>query len=164
LQIFIQKQKRWCLSIGMNQAIRWIQASMVACAICSLATYRISYHRGFKSGYRNGLDTAIGECRFGQSAGTLEVLQRLRAGDIPQATRMLETSCFDSAHIFYEKPAPIGEASQWVSAQILLWYPGPAEARALAQGLSQYRGTYRTNSADWDVMERKLVVELANVK
>ena len=148
----------------MKQSIRWILTSAMACAICSVATYRTSFHRGFESGYLNGVDTAIGESCFGKSAGALGVLQHLRAGDIPRATRTLETSCFDSAHIFYEKPAPIGVASQWVSAQKLLWYPGPAEARALAQGLSQYRATYRTNSADWDVMERKLAVELTKVK
>ena len=148
----------------MTQTIRWILGAVVACAIGSLATYRVAYHRGYENGYWNGVDTAIGEGYFGQSLGALGVLQQLRAGDVPLATRMLETNCFDSAHIFYEKPAPVGEASQWVSAQRLMWYPGPAEAKALAQGLSQYRATYRTNSADWDVMERKLVVELAKVK
>jgi hypothetical protein len=45
-----------------------------------------------------------------------------------------------------------------------MWYPGPAEAKVLAQELSQYRTTYRTNSADWSDMERKLAAELAKVK
>jgi hypothetical protein len=39
-----------------------------------------------------------------------------------------------------------------------------AEAQALAHELLKYRAAYRTNSADWDDMERKLVVELAKLK
>lgn len=148
----------------MKLPIRWILVSVVACAIGSLATYRIVYHRGYESGYRNGVDTAIGEGSFGRSAGALGVLQSLRAGNVPLATRVLERICFDAAHIFYEKPAPTGEARRWVSAQRLMWYPGPAEARVLAQELSQYRTTYRTNSADWSDMERKLAAELAKIK
>jgi hypothetical protein len=34
----------------------------------------------------------------------------------------------------------------------------------IAQELMKYRAAYRTNSADWDEMERKLVVELVKVK
>jgi hypothetical protein len=46
----------------------------------------------------------------------------------------------------------------------LATYPDAATTKQIAQELSKYRAAYRTNSADWDDMERKLVVELAKVK
>lgn len=137
---------------------------MMACAIGSLAAYRIAYHCGYQGGYKNGTVDAIGHCRFHQSVAFLAALQQLRAGDIPRATRLMERACFDSAHIFYKAPTPAGEVSQWGRAQGLATYPDAATTRQIAQELSKYRAAYRTNSADWDDMERKLVVELAKVK
>lgn len=148
----------------MKQIVRWILASGVACAICSLVTARIAYHRGYESGYNNGVVTTIGHGHFGQSIGALAALQQLRAGDIPGATRFLERVCFDSAHIFYKEPNPTGEVSKWGRAVGLAKYPDAASAKAIAQELSKYRATYRTNSADWDEMERKLEGELAKAK
>jgi hypothetical protein len=148
----------------MKQTIRWILVSMVACTVGSLATYRIAYHRGYEGGYKNGTVDAIGHCHFGQSVACLATLQKLRAGDIPQATRFMETACFDSAHIFYKDPTPAGEVSQWGRAQGLATYPGAGMTKQVAQELMKYRAAYRTNSTDWDDMERKLVVELAKVK
>jgi hypothetical protein len=146
----------------MNHTIRLTIVAVVACAIGSFATYRIAYHRGFERGYWNGVDMALGEGAYIRSAGALGILQHLRAGEVPRATRELESACLDSAHIFFEKPPALGEAHQWTGR--VLWYPGPSEAKALARGLSQYRAMYRTNSADWDAMERKLGVELTKVK
>ena len=77
----------------------------------------------------------------------LDALQKLRAGDIPRATRSIETFCFATAEVFYHDSTL-----------------GDGEAKTLAQELLQYRAIYRTNSADWDVTERKLEVQLANVK
>jgi hypothetical protein len=148
----------------MKYIIRWILISVAACAVCSLAVYRISYCYGFKHGYWSGVNTAIGESHFGRSIGELVVLQKLRTGNVPLAIQMLETNCFDSAHIFYEKPAHIEEASQWLSAKELLYYPDATTAKEIALELSKYRAVYRTNSADWDIMEQKLAVELANIK
>jgi hypothetical protein len=148
----------------MKQTIRWILVSVVGCAIGSLGTYQIAYQRGYEGGYKNGTVDAIGRCRFDQSVAFLAALQKLRAGDIPGATRQMEESCFDSAHIFYKDPTPAGEVSQWGRAQGLAAWPDAATTKEIAQELMKYRAAYRTNSADWNDMERKLVVELAKVK
>jgi len=148
----------------MKQTIRWIFASAVACAISSLVMYRIAYQRGYEGGYRNATCDAIGECRFGESVAFFAALQKLRAGDFPGATRQMEQSCFASAHIFYKDPTKAGEVSQWGRAKGLATYPDAATTKEIAQALMKYRAAYRTNSADWDDMERKLVVELAKIK
>jgi hypothetical protein len=148
----------------MKHTIHWILVSVVACAICLPVTYRIACHRGYEGGYKNGTVDAIGRCRFEQSVAFLAALQSVRAGDIPKATLQMERSCFDSAHIFYKDPPPAGEVSEWGRAQGLATYPDAATIKIVAQGLSKYRAAYRTNSADWNDMERKLVVELAKVK
>jgi hypothetical protein len=46
----------------------------------------------------------------------------------------------------------------------LVTYPDAATTREIAHELMKYRATYRTNSADWDDMERELVVELSKIK
>jgi hypothetical protein len=148
----------------MKQTVRWILVSVVACAICSLVTYRIAYHRGYEGGYKNATVDEIGRGRLAQSVAFLAALQKLRAGDVPLATRQMEQSCFASAHIFYKDPTPAGEVSQWGRAQGLATYPDAATTKAIAQELMKYRAAYRTNSADWDDLERKLVVELAKLK
>ena len=73
---------------------------------------------------------------------TLGALQKLRAGDIPGVTRLLEPFCFGSAENFFNT-LPLHNDSG---------------AEMLAQELLQYRAMYRTNSADWDDFERKLEV------
>jgi len=148
----------------MKQTLRWILVSVVACAICAVVTHRIAYHRGYEGGYTNGTVDAIGHCHFGESVAFLAALQKLRAGDTPGAIRAMETACFDSAHIFYKDPTPAGEVSQWGRAQGLATYPDAATTKLIAAELMKYRAAYRTNSADWDGMERKLVVELAKLK
>jgi hypothetical protein len=125
----------------MKQIIRWILVSVVACAICSLVTYRIAYRRA----YLNGQVNMIHQNSKVTSLVTLGALQKLRAGDIPGGTRLLETFCFGESEVFYHDPTY-------------------SDGKELAPGLLQYRATYRTNSADWDTMERKLEVQLANVK
>lgn len=62
----------------------------------------------------------------------------------------METTCFDSAHTFFKNPTPD--------------YPDAGTVKQVAKALSAYRAAYRNNSADWDDMERKLDVELANIK
>ena len=148
----------------MKQTIRWVLVIVAVCAVGSLCAYRIGHHRGYEGGYKNGTVDAIGRCSFGQSVASLAALQKLRAGDIAGATRLMERTCFDSAHIFYKDPAPAGEVSQWGRAQGLATYPDAGTTREIAQELMKYRAAYRTNSADWDDMERKLVVELAKAK
>jgi hypothetical protein len=124
----------------MKQTLRWIFVSVVACALWSLVTYRIAYHSGQVSMIRiHSMAT---------SSITLGALQKLRAGNIPGATRLLESFCFGSAENFYYTQPPRNDSG----------------AELLAQELLQYRATYRTNSVDWDVFERKLEVELAGEK
>ena len=149
----------------MRQTIRWILVSVVACAIGSLVSYPIAHHRGYESGYKNGAIRGIQHSAFGQSAGFFATLQQLRAGDIARATRLVETLCFNSAHIFYKQPTPNpAEASQWAHAQGLDRSPDAVMIRDFAQELSKYRATYRSNGADWDTMEQKLELELIKVK
>ena len=121
----------------MKQVIRWILISVVACAICSLVTYRRAYLSGQVAMiHQNSMVTSL---------ITLDALEKLRAGDIPGGTRLLETFCFGQSEVFYHDPTY-------------------SDGKELATGLLQYRATYRTNSADWDSSERKLEVQLAKVK
>jgi hypothetical protein len=130
----------------MKNTIRWILVLAVACVICSAATFSIAFHRGYKSGYHEGLDSGLANGSFSESLGLLNALQILRAGDISSATRSMETECFASGKIYYNNPNPdLGKVQ-------------------LAKALSEYRATYRTNSADWDDWERKLEPQLAKVK
>ena len=76
----------------------------------------------------------------------------------------METACFGAARTYYRGPTPIpGEASQWGRAQGLDRWPDTTAAGALAKGLSAYRATYRTNSAEWDDAERTLEAQLAKL-
>jgi len=126
----------------MKYTIRWILVLAVACVICSAATFSIAFHRG----NREGLDGGLANGSFSESLGFLNALQILRAGDILGATRYMETECFASGKIYYNNPNPdLGKVQ-------------------LAKALSEYRATYRTNSADWDDWERKLEPQLAKIK
>jgi hypothetical protein len=130
----------------MKYIIRWVLVSAVACVICSAATFSIAFHRGYKSGYHEGLDGGLANGSFSESLGLLNALQILQTGDIPIATRCMETECFASGKIYFNNPNPdLGKIE-------------------LAKALSQYRATYRTKSADWDVWERKLEPQLAKIK
>ena len=121
-----------------------------------MVTYPIAHHQGYQSGYGKGIDGGLRLGCFGQSLGLLEALRRVRAGDLPRATRFLETECFASANTYYRNPTPEpGEPEQTPNADM---------ARALAKGLWEYRAAYRTNSADWDDQERNLDTRLARVK
>ena len=149
----------------MKQTIRWILVAAVACVLCSLVTYRIAHHRGYESGYRNGVIRQIHMANWAQSFICLGALQQLRAGDVPGVTRVMETMCFGSAQIFYKEPSlDPAKVSDWGRACGMDRHPSREMARELTQGLLKYRGAYRTNSADWDDMERKLEVQLAKLK
>lgn len=129
----------------MKQTARLILVLVAACVICSLVTFRIAYHHGY---WRGQVDA------FHQNSGvtslvTLGALQKIRAGDIPDATHLMETLCFGSAEVYYHAPTN----NSWNGA-----------TTTLTPELLKYRAVYRTNSADWDASERKLEVELANVK
>ena len=119
--------------------------AVVACAVGSLVTYRAAYHRGYWSGQVDALHQNSGVT----SLVTLGALQKIRAGDIPSATHLMETVCFGSAEVYFH--APTNNVWNGVTT-------------TLTPELLKYRAAYRTNSTDWDVMEQKLEVELASVK
>jgi hypothetical protein len=125
----------------MKPIIRWILFSAVACAICSLVTYGITYRRAYLSGqvemiHQNSKVTSM---------VTLGALQKFRSGDIPGGTRLLETFCFGSAENFYHDPTY-------------------SDGKELAPGLVEYRAAYRTNRAEWSDIEQKLELQLAKVR
>jgi hypothetical protein len=130
--------------IDMKNTIRWILVSVVACAVCSLVTYRITYRSAYHSGQVNMIDTQTGAT----SSITLGALHKIRTGDIPGATRLLESFSFGQAEVFYHGRTDDRDSGHEMLAQMLL----------------QYRANYRTNSTDWDVFERKLDVVLTGIK
>ena len=129
----------------MKQTLLWIIASVTACVICSLATYRIVHRHS----YLNGQVDAFHQNSGVTSLVTLGALQKIRAGDIPGATKLMETVCFGAAEVYYHDPTN----KVWNGV-----------TTTLTPELLKYRAAYRTNSADWDVLERKLEVELASIK
>jgi uncharacterized membrane protein len=141
-----------CPSTEMKQTIGWILILVVACAAGSLLSYRIAYHRGYESGFLSGQVSNIHLHSGVTSLSALSALQELRAGNISSATRSMEGLCFTSAEVFYHVPTNSNG------------YNVAGVAETLTPLLLKYRAAYRTNSADWDDMERKLVVELEKVK
>ena len=124
----------------MKQTIRWVLVLAAACVVCSMVTYRIAYH----SGQVNMIDVTS----MATSNITLGTLQKLRANDIPGATRLLEAFCFGESEVFFHGRTDYSDSGH----------------ELLAQELLQYRAAYRTNSADWDASEQKLEVVLAGEK
>ena len=123
---------------------------VLAGVLGAVVTYPVARHHGYKSGYSIGQDRATGWGCFHKTVAFLAALQKIRAGDTQGATDSMEKTCFDSAHTFFKNPTP--------------GYPDAGTVKEIAKELSEYRATYRTNTADWDDMERKLDAELAKVK
>jgi hypothetical protein len=128
----------------MKQTFSWIFILVVACVICSLVTYRMVYRSAYHDGQVNMIDSQSSAI----SSITVGALHKIRTGDIPGATRLLESLSFGQAEVFYHGRTDYSDSGHELLAQMLL----------------QYRATYRTNSADWDVFERKLDVVLADIK
>src|SRR5215831_5448655 len=106
-----------------------------------MITYRITYRKAYLSGqvdmiHQNSKVTSL---------VTLGALQKLRSGDIPGGTCLLEMFCFGQSEVFYHDPTY-------------------SDGKELAPELLQYRAAYRTNRAEWSDMELKLEVQLANAK
>jgi len=138
---------------------------VVVSAIASAVMYRIAYHRGYELGYRKGVVREIQMANFSHSLISLGALQQLRSGDVAGGTRLIEMVCFGSAQIFYKDPVPNpAEVSDWARQQGMDRNPLPEVTRELTQGLLSYRARYRTNSVEWDNMERKLEIQLAKMK
>jgi hypothetical protein len=149
----------------MKHTIPWILILVIACSMCWVVAYQTAYHRGYYSGYRQGSVTGLTAGNFTESLILYVSLQKLRSGDISDATDYMETTLFGRANAFFKFRSPIaGKASQWVKSEGLLQLPDIATARGLAKGLSVYRATYRTNSADWDDAEKSLETQIAKIK
>jgi hypothetical protein len=149
----------------MKLSIGWILVLVAACAGSSLVTYQTGHHRGYESGYKNASLAGIQRGNFFQSVAALAALQKLRTNDVAGTTRFLEEVCFNSAEVFYKQPAlNPAEVSDWGRARGLATNPGDATAKEFARQLVKYRSVYRTNSADWTDLERKLAVQLTTWK
>ncbi len=106
-----------------------------------IATAWVSYSLGHRRGYELRLVLE----QKGLFVGTLDALQKLRAGDVEAGTRRIEKTCFVAA----------GKV-----------YAGHPEcdfvAKTFLTDFRHYRQTYRTNRADWSIAEQNLETKLAD--
>jgi hypothetical protein len=92
----------------------------------------------YSVGYRRGFDRAL-NLQNGTFVGTFDALEKIRAGDVEDGTRRLESLCFSAADTVYSgRPG-----SEFV-------------AKAFLDEFTHYRQTYRSNSAEWTVAEQNL--------
>ena len=83
----------------------------------------------------------------GAFVATFDSLQKIRAGDVEAGTKRLESSCFAAADTVYAgRPE-----TEFI-------------AKSFLTDFRQYRQTYRTNTADWSIMEQNLERKLADWK
>ena len=94
-------------------------------------------------GYKQGSQKAV-TARFFFVVESLDVLQKVKAGDLAGATSRLEGVCFANSL------AVLSESS-WRS---------DAFRKIEVPPLKEYRAKYRTNQADWSVTEHLLQVYL----
>ena len=107
--------------------------SAVALAVVCAAAWA-----AYSIGYRRGFDRAL-ILQNGTFVGTFDALQKIRAGDIENGTRRIESLCFSAANTVYsDRPA-----SEFV-------------AKTFLDDFRHYRQTYRSNSAEWTVAEQNL--------
>ena len=118
---------------------------VVVLMICGAACG--SYFLGYQRGYHYAL-----VLQTGTFVGTLDALDKIRAGDVASGTQRIEALCFSSANIVY--------------GDFLFRhdFPGHFVGKSMIDDLSHYRQTYRTNSAEWTPMERSLEKNLASWK
>lgn len=86
----------------------------------------------------------------GTYVGTLDALDKIRAGDVTGGTRRIEALCFSSANVVY---------GDYVFRHD---FPGQFVGKTMIDDLQRYRQTYRTNSAEWTPMERSLEKNVAS--
>ena len=114
----------------MKRTIVWILVAVAAGAIGSLVTYQITCRSAYHSGQIDLLDT-----ESGATGGiTLGILQKLRAGDLPGATRLLESFSFGESQVYFHGRTDYRDSGHELLAQELLQYRAafPATSR---QGL-----------------------------
>ena len=108
-----------------------------------IATGWAAYSIGHRRGYELGLVLE----QKGAFVGSFDAVQKLRAGDIEAGTRRIETTCFAAADTVYAGHPECDFV-----------------AKTFVSDFRHYRQTYRTNSADWSVMEQNLERKLADWK
>jgi hypothetical protein len=102
---------------------------------------------GYSVGYEKGFNRAL-ILQNGTFVGSLEVLEKLRAGDTANGINRLERLCFSAANTVHEKRT---QDSQFV-------------AKTFADPLRNYRNKYRANKAEWTPSEQNLEAKLATLK
>ena len=90
---------------------------------------------GHQAGYREALGT-----QKAILVGSLDALERIRAGDIGRGTALAEEQCYLSAVLL------LGDDH----------YRSDVGVRSIAQRLISYRQTYRTNQTEWTSLEHGL--------
>ncbi len=94
-------------------------------------------------GYKQGSQKAV-TARFFAVVQSLDVLKKVKAGDLAGATSGLESVCFANS-------LAVLSESGWRSE---------AFRKIEVPSLKEYRAKYRTNQADWSVTEQLLQVYL----
>jgi hypothetical protein len=101
----------------------------------------------YSVGHRRGFELGLILEQKGAFVATFDSLQKIRAGDIEAGTKRLESSCFAAADTVYAgRPE-----TEFI-------------AKSFLTDFRHYRRTYRTNSADWSIMEQNLERKLADWK
>jgi len=119
--------------------------AVVALVVCSSVFG--SYFLGYQRGYHHALIL-----QTGTFVGSLDALDKIRAGDVAGGTKSVEALCFSSANIVY---------GDFVFRHD---FPGQFVGKSMIDDLRHYRQTYRTNSAEWSPMEHSLERNLAGWK
>ncbi len=114
--------------------------SLIFCGAVWVSNF-LGYHRGYHEALI--LQTAT-------FVGSLDALDKIRAGDVAGGTKTVESLCFSSANIVYGD----FEFRHDSLVQFL--------EKSMIDDLQRYRQTYRTNSTEWTPMERSLEKHLAS--
>ena len=113
---------------------------LVVLVICCVMSGYVGYCVGERVG-NNRVTTG----RASNAVIVLDALDRLKAGDVDEATRSLERHCFTAATGVLSDTGWRVEAFQKIGVPLLI----------------AYRHSYRTNKAEWTPIEQKLEKLLA---
>jgi hypothetical protein len=121
----------------MKRLIAFSVVLILCCGVAVSVGYLVGKRVG---GYR--ATTARAAC----AVLSLDAAKKLRAGDLPEATRELERHCFADSVVV------LSDVGWRVEAFRKITVPS----------LKAYRRSYRTNEADWTPMEKELEGLLAH--
>ena len=122
---------------------RIIMVGIISLIVCGAVG--TGYFLGYQRGYHRALILQIGTY-----VGTLDALDKIRAGNISGGTRTIEALCFSSANTVY---------GDFIFRHDFV---GQTAGKSMIDDLQLYRQTYRTNSAEWTRMEQSLERNLAS--